>query len=221
MITEVVTIDELEEYGIDPRSESIDDYFEEMAIEEEQMKERKKLAEELDDIFLFYLVMMQEQKDLEIQEWDFIITRLTIAIQEAITPYLSEIDINGETGNDFIGNYARRTAENYVNTYRAHSEDLYMNSEDRALFYAENESNTVLNRKDYMGAIEAGYTKKMWLTMEDKRVRPSHEEIDRLAIPIAEFFQVGNAQMMFPKDVENAVAYPEEYIGCRCSILYI
>lgn len=220
-MTEVVTINELRKLGIKIRSEPIDEYFEDMDISEGQKEERKKLAKELEEIFLFYLILMQSYGEYGLDDLFSVETMLTIAIQEAITPYLSEIDINGEAGRGFVENYARQTAENYIDTYRAHSEDLYMNSEDRALFNAENESNTVLNRKDYMGAIEAGYTQKMWLTMEDKRVRPSHEDIDRLIIPIAEFFQVGNAQMMYPKDVVNAFDHPEEIVNCRCSLRYI
>ena len=89
------------------------------------------------------------------------------------------------------------------------------------MFIAENEANTMYEDEDYILALKEGMTRKKWVTIQDRRVRDTHREVEGVTIPIDEFFQVGNAQMLYPKDVINGGGYPEEIVNCRCSCIYL
>jgi hypothetical protein len=68
-------------------------------------------------------------------------------------------------------------------------------------------------------AIAEGKRFKVWNTMEDERVRPTHQMVDQKEIPINEPFTVGVSLMMFPGDTSmNAEA--SEIIMCRCFLTY-
>jgi HK97 family phage portal protein len=54
---------------------------------------------------------------------------------------------------------------------------------------------------------------KFWNTVEDEKVRKTHERIDGKEIPISESFAVGKWNMDFPGDPRGG---PEERINCRC-----
>lgn len=108
-------------------------------------------------------------------------------------------------------------AENQAESNQA---DSWYTSLDRAKFNAENEANTVLNRSDYLNAVEAGYSRKRWLTEHDSRVRPTHQEVEGVTIPIDSVFVVGNSVFGYPRDMTYSPE-PNEYISCRCSIQYL
>ena len=88
------------------------------------------------------------------------------------------------------------------------------------MYDSENEANTVLNYKEYIGAISGGYTQKEWRTFRDNRVRKTHKAVDGRTIPIKAYFSVGNSLMRFPKDQELASNHPEELINCRCTLKF-
>lgn len=92
-------------------------------------------------------------------------------------------------------------------------------SQDRAMYNAENEANTVLNYKDYKEAAQK-YKYKTWHTENDSRVRMTHVPLEGERIPITDMFVVGESLMRFPKDLEYAADSPEEYVNCRCSVTY-
>lgn len=94
-------------------------------------------------------------------------------------------------------------------------------SEDRARFIAEEESNTIHNHIEYIKAIKGGKKRKRWHTMRDKKVRKTHKPMDGQTIPIADFFSVGDAMLLYPRDMVNGFSHPEEIIGCRCTIEYL
>ena len=101
----------------------------------------------------------------------------------------------------------------------------YWVSEDRAKFIAENEANTICNNQEYYEAVKAGKTHKIWMAFPDNRVRFTHEEANGSEIPIKDYFSVGRARMLFPKDLTSkystAEECPEEVINCRCTVKYI
>jgi hypothetical protein len=71
-------------------------------------------------------------------------------------------------------------------------------------------------RNDAM--VQAGITRKAWLTSGNANVRPTHEAAGeaygrRQAIPISEPFVVGGARLMFPGDPSGP---PQEVINCHC-----
>ena len=95
----------------------------------------------------------------------------------------------------------------------------YWLSYKRALSIAYNEANTFLNYTDYVEAKDLGRTKKTWLTMNDPKVRDTHEEIEGVTVGIDEKFIVGNSEMLFPHDWTSNPD-PKEVINCRCAVEY-
>ena len=95
----------------------------------------------------------------------------------------------------------------------------YWLSMKRAMNIAYSETNTFLNYTDYVDAKERGYKYKTWHTMNDPKVRETHEEVEGQTVGIDEFFQVGSSQMKFPHDWSTDPD-PAELINCRCSVEY-
>lgn len=92
-------------------------------------------------------------------------------------------------------------------------------SQAKAIEVAQNEANSIFNCMEYADAVAKGYTKKTWITEGDRRVRPTHEDVDMETIDIDMTFQVGDSLMMFPKDTSMG-ASAKEIVNCRCSIRY-
>lgn len=59
---------------------------------------------------------------------------------------------------------------------------------------------------------------KQWISTDDKRTRPTHDEADKQRTLLSEPFRVGGAPLMFPGDPRGPAA---EVINCRCSLLPI
>ena len=97
---------------------------------------------------------------------------------------------------------------------------MYFDSEDRAEFIAEDEANSIEGYEDFLVALMRGFTTKTWNTMQDKRVRDTHVKAEGQTVPIGEFFHVGNALLMFPRDTVNGADYPEELVNCRCWLTF-
>ena len=204
-------IDELS--NLQTKSEPPEQYFKKMDLDEEQVEKRIEYTEkanELFDVILVLLLTMQENGSVDygyarglLESW------LLSLIAEFTTP------------DDYLIDYATDTAYNFIDASERHEGDPWYTSADRSLYNAENSANDVLNYDEYQRAIEAGKTHKKWITENDKKVRDSHRELHNKVIPIKEYFRVGVARMRFPKDYEYAGMFPEELIGCRCSIKYL
>jgi len=95
----------------------------------------------------------------------------------------------------------------------------YWLSINRARLIAQNEANAFLNYNDFVDAKKRGCEKKTWLTMEDNKVRMTHEEVEGQTIGIDETFQVGTSEMRFPLD-DMYAPDPTEVVNCRCSVDY-
>jgi hypothetical protein len=122
--------------------------------------------------------------------------------------------------DEYLNEYLDLYAAEIVETTVKHIDEEYYTSQDRAMYNAENEANSVKNYTDYRKAIEKGKTKKKWIDMRDKRERKTHLEVGGTVIPINEPFVVGDSLMLFPKDLTYNPS-PEQYINCRCSIKYL
>ena len=193
------------------RSMPYEKYFGEMALTKPQIRQRIEFAEKFEDkllefLTLFTLVMSYSQDDsflrVQLQQFYFEITSQYIAT------------------DDYMQKHGEEFADNFITATKKHKSDPWYTSEDRAKFNAENEANDVLNYSDFQDAIEAGYTKKRWKTMRDKRVRPSHREVEGITIPIEDTFLVGNSLLRFPGDSEYDDS-GEETCGCRCTLEYL
>jgi len=62
--------------------------------------------------------------------------------------------------------------------------------------------------------------KKSWITLRDKRVRPTHHDAHGQTRPINEAFNVGSSRMMYPGDTSLG-APVREIVHCRCSAQYL
>jgi hypothetical protein len=223
----IASFDRLNELNIKRRSIPYKQYFGEMELSVRDKERRVKLAEDIEDIMLLFFELLATSSVFVMIDWDYLLTWLTIRLQGvAARAYVDGDDI-------FIAMYPTKTASEIIEATRnafgfnmVPEEDttdpaqVYAMSKDRAMFVAENEANTLYNRSDYVKAKKAGKKYKTWITQKDSRVRKTHREIDNKKIPIDEFFYVGKAEMLYPKDIDNAAGYPEEYVNCRCTIKY-
>ena len=126
---------------------------------------------------------------------------------------------------DDIYNSTVDNMTNHPNDYSYDEEKPYWVSTDRAMFIAENESNTLFNVKEFVDASAKGYTHTIWMAYNDNRVRDTHLQTNGAKIPIGSYFDVGAARMLYPKDVTSEFStgaeHPEEVVGCRCVAVYV
>ena len=179
---------------------AIIDFFDEMDVDD--VNKRTELAINLERIFrdLFYLAIIGETSREEL-------------IARLISEYSQEIVASG-----YRPNYAHieRVCEDVVDNTLEKIDTPYMTSTDRSILIAETETNNVANYDGYEEAKANGATEKVWVTLGDNRVRPTHQAVDGLTVGIDEYFHVGNAEMLFPGDEIHAYDHPEELCGCRC-----
>lgn len=259
------------------RSEPYAKYFGIMRLSKRQIRERILLAEELEDIFFEFLLLMeilhdngrgyeQAQEQLETQyrdkmfevlpeyDGDFIrdyaaayavnavdttarhIENLTkpvnIDVSSSGKPKVKAAglskkqaekirrEVEGEVGDTLSPKTPIATEQEAENQPESNQADSWYISIDRAKFNAENEANTVLNRDDFLKAKEAGYTRKRWLTEHDNRVRPTHQEVEGVTVPIDGVFIVGDSVFGYPRDLTYS-PNPSEVINCRCACSYL
>lgn len=204
----ILKIDELNK-----RSIPYEKYFSIMKLSDKQKEDRIAFAEMLEDHLLYIMTLFDTLSEYNVAESELVIQQLKQAYMDTVTSF-------GVVSDDYITEIALAFAVDFVRATLEHSDDKWYKSEDRIKFNAENESNTVLNYKDYKEAINKGYHYKHWHTENDSRVRATHVPLEGETIPINELFVVGEALMRYPKDIEYAADYPEEYVNCRCSISY-
>lgn len=194
-------------------------YFGEMPITETQKRERIEAAERFQRTFEEVFLLIEEARRGALQGFDALNVLYTSIsmIRDGYIDILPDEMID----TDFASIYVNQFANDVVRVTYDQIDDPYFLSEDRAMFIAENEANTMYEDADYILALKEGMTRKKWVTMQDRRVRDTHREVEGVTIPIDEFFQVGNAQMLYPKDVINGGEYPEEIVNCRCSCIYL
>lgn len=186
-------------------------YFGDMELTEEQKENRISLAENLEDSFLFVLALLFTMQQYNMVDWE------TVRIQFQ-TGYMNALSgIAAASG--YIKGYVKDFAYDVMESTKAHQNDPYYYTQDRAMFMAENEANTYFNYSEYFAAIEAGKTMKKWIDIRDKRERETHRQVGGTSKRISEPFMVGGSLMNFPKD-SSMGASSSEIVNCRCSILY-
>ena len=186
-------------------------YFGEMVLSKEQEKERIDTAKEFEDMMLFIFSLIAVINEYQYTNISFVIGQLKNRYQEIVALHTA-ID-------EYLENYIEDFSEQTIQTTQDNGSDEWYLSDDRAMFIAENEANTVLNHSDFMKAVKSGKKQKKWITMRDKKVRTTHKELDSKTIKITDVFLVGNSEMFYPKDTTFG-ASAEEIVNCRCSIKY-
>lgn len=192
------------------REEFINHYFDTMQITEKQKKERIEAAEEIFDAILLFFIWCENAPE-RVQEED--------TLRSFENMYKEVIFQYGEP-DEYFSTYVPIFISNLISVTLAHAGEAYYTSVERAANVAANESNSVINHTELQQAIEAGYTRKQWHTELDERVRPTHQDMEGITIPISEPFVVGLSLMMMPHDISMG-ADPKEVVNCRCSLSYL
>lgn len=208
---EHMKFDELNQLVGKSRSEPYETYFGEMDLTEEEIKKRIVLAEKLEDGFVFALALL------------FTMVQYNSVNYEQIRNKFEKSYLNAINGiiitDDYIKQYIRNFSYEITDSTKAHADDIYYYSSDRAIFIAENESLTCWNHQDFSDAIKSGKRRKQWMDVRDKKERETHLQVGRTVKPIKEPFLVGNSLMQYPKDTSLG-ADSSEIVNCRCTIRY-
>ncbi len=208
---EHMTFDELNRIVGKNRSEPYENYFGEMDLTEEKIEERISLAEKLEENFLFVLALLFTMVQYNSVNYEQIRNRFEKSYLKAINGTI--------VADDYINQYIRNFSYDITDSTKAHVDDMYYYSSDRAIFMAENESLTCWNHQDFVDAIKSGKRKKQWMDVRDKKERETHLQVGRTIKPIERPFVVGNSLMQYPKDASLG-AESKEVISCRCTIKY-
>lgn len=185
-------------------------YFDPMQISERQKKKRIEAAEEIFDAILLFFMWCENAP--ERVEEENTVRSFENMYKEVIFQYSEPDDYLDKYVSFFIGNLIRVTLE--------HPGEEYFTSVERAANVAANESNTVINHKELEDAKVLGFKKKRWKTEQDDKVRPTHEEMEGVVIPIDNLFLVGDSLMEMPHDITHG-ADPSEICNCRCWLEYV
>ena len=212
------------------RSLPYEEYFGVMLLSKKQKKDREDMSFILEDILMLMFEVMQTGIEMNALDETAIKQEFTYQLYDAVEGKNFFVDESQQYRyiTNLVDETYRATIENYTlhpYDYDYTGEKPYWLSGDRATFIAENEANTLYNGSDYMDAIKSGKQWKIWSDYGDDNVRPTHIEANGLKIPIDDYFEVGNAQMLYPKDTTSefstAASFPEEVINCRCSVIYV
>ena len=182
-------------------------YFDPMQISERQKKKRIEAAEEIFDAILLFFMWCENAP--ERVEEENTVRSFENMYKEVIFQY-SEPD-------DYLDKYVTFFMNYLIRVTLEHPGEEYFTSVERAANVAANESNQVIGHKEFEDAKLLGYTKKIWRTELDERVRLSHQEVEGMTIPIDDLFVVGDSLLLFPKDISHG-ADPREIVNCRCSL---
>lgn len=200
-----------------------DDYFDEMDLSDTEKAEREDLAFWIYLMMLLTFSLIDSMIENESVDKDYAKKSLKENYEQLISEHVSENLLDSH-----ILDYVLMFATNEINVTMKHLDsaksndkaDSYYLSNDRALNIGANEANTILNYRDYKNAIENGYTKKQWISENDKHVRTTHRDINGTILDINEPFVIKDSLLMFPKDTSLG-AEPDEIVNCRCTIKYI
>lgn len=205
-------------------------YFGEMRITPQQRKRRQEMAMTFEEIMLLLLTLIREQMDAGILTEATIKQEITYQLYDVLseTRYFVDDEQKEKYITNLIDETYRSTIENlkkYPNDFDYTGEENYWVSNDRAMYIAENEANTVINSAEFVEAKERGCTHKIWDVFPDDRVRMTHLDVYGARIPLDAYFDVGSARLLYPKDVTSELStgalHPEEIVNCRCSLLYV
>ena len=205
-------MDELNEFRTEygDIAETIEEFYEVMDISEEQKEERKKLANELFNVFLFLFALMELSKDNGYVDLDYISLEFELRFAPIVKSYARD--------DEYINLYISKVINDVVDTTYRHEDEEYFLSDNRALGLALNESNSVLNYEELAEAVESGYTHKIWVAELDKKTRDDHRMMNGKVVAIDDYFVFDDCQMLFAHDEVNGS--PRQTVNCRCATKY-
>ena len=187
------------------RSEPYETYFGDMYLTEEQIENRMVIAGLLEEPIRNWLLLLLIGMATGIVLWDEARQEL---LDNLIALNIASVD------------YLEMLTTEITDSTKRHPDDDWYFSEDRVTFISEEEANTIMNGTEFQEARQRGMRRKQWIGMKDKYERETHNQMNDMILPIDEYFQVGEAQCLYPKDVISPYTtlpeHPEELVGCRC-----
>ena len=187
----------------------LNEYFSPMELPEEQINKRKDAARDFRDVLLFILLAIKVADEIGEVDWDRMRFQLETEFAAVARQYARD--------DDYMKNFARKAADDFIDVTRERTEkdgmDSRWTSDERALPDAANYANMTVGYEELQQAIDAGFTKKMWVSQRDGRVRHTHRRADGQTVPIKAYFTVGDSMLLYPTDPDGE---PEEVINCRC-----
>jgi hypothetical protein len=207
-----LSFDELNQMDMNTRSIPYEKYFGEMELPKEEKETRIKLAENMEDEFLYVMSLMFTLQKYPTPNWE-------TARQEFFDRYKKSLNGYVAPNENFLA-YMTALSYEVIDATKRNIDDPYYFSQDRAKFISENESNVSRSFQYDLEAIAQGKTKKQWVAIMDKKTRSTHRSADGEIIGITEPFIVGGSLLMYPRDVSLG-ASSSEIVGCRCSVKYI
>ncbi len=198
---------------------TLESYFAEAPLTDEQKKQRIDLAEELEVLFLYLFTALSEVPNVrEIAEKTY---------GEIVTKHLGFAEPTA-----YIVEQAKRTIKEVVRVTLEHEEDIsddgvdseedsnYWKSETRALIISANESHKMFEYKSYTDAVKTGMTRKRWKCSFVPRSREDHKIAHGQTVNIFGRFAVGDSTFGYPRDMTY---YPsaEQVINCLCTCEYL
>ena len=207
-----LSFDDLNALVKNKRAEPYEEYFSVMEISREQKEDRISLSEDLEEVFLFILILLFTMQQYNAMNWELARKRLDERYREAVSKHV--------TVDDYLSTYITAFSYDTIDSTKRHESDPYYYSKDRGMYLAENEANSAYDHTEFEQAIAAGKTRKKWIDVRDRRERETHLKVGGTVKKITEPFLVGDSLMMFPHDGLTFGASPRELVGCRCSIKY-
>lgn len=209
-MTALIKTDELNTV---PKKRAIpyEQYFREMHLPEEEERKRIDMANKFEEMMLFFFALISMYDDDLAANIDYVIEQLAFRYRVEISQYVGL--------DDYLIGYTQKYAEEVVQATMEHIDDEWYLSDDRAMFDAENEANSIAEYADFSDALKTGKVHKRWIAFIDKHTRKTHANINGKVIGINDLFEVGDAIMRFPKDTMYG-DFPEETINCRCHATY-
>ena len=218
-------------------------WFDKMEIPEKDKKKRVELSLDYCEIIIMLFLMITEQEAEKEECYRFAEERLRIIAENLIgkenIAYINDwspkkakeiVDLTykkyeNELEDEALEGEDKKTPEaasekkpkvKKIDEFDIEMpESEYWTSNERALLIGINLATTVTNFQELSDAIDRGCTRKVWITEADDRVRPSHEAVHGVDLPINELFLVGNSYMLMPADTNNG-AEEKEIDNCRC-----
>lgn len=213
-MAKVSSIDKLNNLQTEKDVEEIEQFFEEMELDRNDIDERIDLAKDIDNMYLWLFLILSASvtlgQEIDYEYWRDFLYR----------GYFDIYEKHGYNPDTFYDEHTSDTIDNVLKTTEEHIADEYYLSNDRAIVIAVNDANSLGNYNQHIQAIKDGFTKKRWVTKLDKKVRHTHRIADGQERDIQLPFNVGNSKMLFPLDTSLG-AEDKECIGCRCVCKYI
>lgn len=187
---------------------SYEEYFGGMELSDEEKKKRIELAEQFEELFLYFLVAYAKNREFNYEE----------LMREKYTG-IAIAFLHQKSTPAYIGDHAKQLAKEVVQVTTEHEGEEFYTSKERGMLISANEANVVGNYGQQVQAIKEGKKYKTWITESDEKVRHTHREVDRKKIGIFEPFEVGGSLMLYPKDQTYSPS-ASETANCRCIVKY-